>query len=156
MPVVSLASLSDEPPLVGFASSPSHSTYVAIIEAGRFSVSWLDTDHAKAVIRLGTETGLRKRDKLGDVGLHHRRGRALGVPLIDEASATLECRLESSKKVGDHRLVVGRVERAEAIEDFCDYWAFDEYRPILYEGLERPVGSLAPPRSVTRPSSTAR
>ncbi len=151
MPVVSLASLSNHPPLVGFSSSPSHATYKTIIEAGQFSVSWLDRSFAKAVIELGESTGAMSADKLSAVGLHHRPGKSLNVPVIEEACATLECRFATSQRLGDHNLVIGEVERAEAAADFDDYWTFSEYRPILYAGLERPMGTFRWDRLVTRP-----
>jgi flavin reductase (DIM6/NTAB) family NADH-FMN oxidoreductase RutF len=143
MPVVSLVSLSNDPPLVGFSSSPSHTTYKTIIEAGRFSVSWLDRSYAGAVTRMGTSAAGESVDKLDAVGLHHRAGRSLGVPVIEEASATLECRFAASQRFGDHHLVIGEVERAEAVEDFGNYWTFGEYRPMLYAGLERPMGKFS-------------
>jgi flavin reductase (DIM6/NTAB) family NADH-FMN oxidoreductase RutF len=151
MPVVSLVSLSSDPPLVGFSSLPSHTTYKTIIEAGLFSVSWLDRRYAKAVTEMGTSTGGRGPDKLKAVGLHHSPGRSLGVPVIEEASATLECRFAASQRLGDHNLVIGEVKGAEAVEDFGDYWAFREYRPMLYSGLGHPMGKLARDRPVTRP-----
>jgi flavin reductase (DIM6/NTAB) family NADH-FMN oxidoreductase RutF len=141
MPVVSLVSLSNDPPLIGFSSSPSHATYTTVVQAGRFSVSWLDRRFAKAVIKLGTSSGSKGSDKLKAAGLHHRPGGSLGTPVIDEASATLECRFSSSQKIGDHNLVIGEVKSAEAIDDFEDYWAFIKYRPVLYSGLDRPMRS---------------
>ncbi len=140
MPVVSLVSLSNSPPLVGFSSSPSHSTYKTILEAGRFSVSWLDRKFEDEVTRLGTSSGSRTQDKLRSVGLHHRPGRTLGVPLIEEAAASLECRFSVSQRLGDHNLVVGEVKSAQALDDFKDYWAFHDYSPFLYSGLGRTFG----------------
>jgi len=140
MPVVSLISLSNDPPLIGFSSSPTHNTYKTIIEAGRFSVAWLDRRFEDAVVRMGTTTGAASRDKLEAVGLHHRAGRSLGAPVIEEASAVLECRFSVSQRFGDHNLVEGEVKRAEAVDDFDGYWNFSGYSPILYSGLDRPVG----------------
>jgi flavin reductase (DIM6/NTAB) family NADH-FMN oxidoreductase RutF len=135
MPVASLVSLSNDPPLVGFSTSPSHATYKAIIDAGGFSVSWLDRRYSRAVVEMGTRTGEGGVDKLKDVGLHHTAGSYMGVPVIEEASAFLECRFSVSQRVGDHNLVIGEVKRAEATEDFADYWTYSEYSPILYTGL---------------------
>jgi len=140
MPVVTLISLSNEPPLIGFSSLPSHTTYKTIIEAGRFSVSWLDRRFAKAVTELGTSTDPERGDKLRAAGLHYTAGE-LGTPVIEEASATLECRFSASQRFGDHNLVIGEVKSARAVDDFEDYWTFNEYRPMLYSGLARPMGS---------------
>jgi flavin reductase (DIM6/NTAB) family NADH-FMN oxidoreductase RutF len=151
MPVASLVSLSNFPPMIGFSTSPSHATYKAIIGAGRFSVSWLDRRFAKAVIEMGSSTGTGSADKLKDAGLHHRAGRSPGVPVIEEASATLECRFATSQRFGDHFFVIGDVTSAEAADDFDEYWAFIDYRPMLYSGLGRPMPDGLGERPVRRP-----
>lgn len=140
MPVASLISLSSDPAMVAFSSSPNHATYAATIEAGCFSVSWLDRRFSGAVELLGSTSGPESVDKLESAGLHHKKGRVLDAPVLREASACLECRFSMSQKFGDHNLVVGEVKRADAIEDFSDYWQFEGYSPMLYAGLHRPFG----------------
>ena len=61
MPVVSIISLSNDPALVGIASSPSHGTYRTIIESGCFSVSWLDRRFMAAMHTMGTTSGEGRR-----------------------------------------------------------------------------------------------
>lgn len=139
MPVVSLVSLSNEPALVGFSSSPGHETFGTAVDAGRFSVAWLDRRFTKNVVLLGTKSGSDGGDKLESAGLSHRPGSTLGTPVIQEASAFLECRFVSAQRVGDHRLVTGEVKAARAVDDFGEYWGFKGYRPILYSGLGRPT-----------------
>ncbi len=134
MPVVSIISLSNDPPLIGVASSPGHSTHKAILKAGRFSVCWLDSSQASAIQFLGT-TGHKETDKLRSAGLEHDRGRKLDVPVVRSAPAALECRLGSSIPVGDHELLVGKIEEASASDDFQGYWRFKRYRPVLYTGV---------------------
>lgn len=36
--------------------------------------------------------------------------------------------------MGDHFLLVGRVEACRATGDFSDFWGFKKYKPILYTG----------------------
>lgn len=133
MPVVSMLSLSSEPPLVGVAASPGHATHRAVVDVGRFSLSWVDASAARSVELLGAGT-FKGRDKLRAAGLKHARGRALGVPVIEGAAASLECTLQAREAMGDHDLLVGRVERAEASDDFKGYWRFKDYTPLLYAG----------------------
>jgi 3-hydroxy-9,10-secoandrosta-1,3,5(10)-triene-9,17-dione monooxygenase reductase component len=140
MPVASLISLSSEPAMVAFSSSPSHRTYTTIIEAECFSVSWLDRRFSKAIEVLGSTSGEKGADKLKGAGLHHMKGKVLGVPVPEEASAYLECRFSMSQRFGDHNLVVGEVTAAQAVEDFHEYWGFERYRPMLYAGMRRPFG----------------
>lgn len=135
MSVVSIMSLSNDPPLVGVSSSPSHSTHRAIVKAGRFSVAWVGAQLWGALEFLGT-TPHTETDKLRSAGLRHRRGKRLDVPVVEGAAAVLECSLHSRHATGDHELLVGRVEAGEAIEDFQGYWRFEAYHPVLYAGMQ--------------------
>lgn len=139
MPVVSVVSLSNDPPLLGVASSPWHSTNKAIARAGCFSVSWVDASLSRALEILGT-TAHSAPDKLRSAGLQHSRGTALDVPTIEGAVATLECALYKREALGDHELIVGRVAEARAVDDFDGYWTFQTYDPVLYTGIQE--GSL--------------
>jgi flavin reductase (DIM6/NTAB) family NADH-FMN oxidoreductase RutF len=58
----------------------------------------------------------------------------LGVPYIAEAAAHVECVVDTIQPAGDHSIVLGRVLRAEAMDEFDEYWTFRSYRPILYLG----------------------
>ena len=133
MPAVSIISLSNEPALVGISSSPGHATHGAVLRAGRFSVSWLGSRFVRAVETLGTAPSTSD-DKLKLAGLRHTKGRVLDVPVIEGSAAVLECSLAGRHALGDHELLVGRVEEARAARDFRDYWRFKEYKPILYAG----------------------
>ncbi|MDG6910612.1 MAG: flavin reductase family protein [Nitrososphaerota archaeon] len=134
MPVVSYTSVSDSPSLLAVACNPWGFTCKLALKAGSFSLSVLDRDHADAIARMATTSGAKAKDKLADLGLKHTRGTRLDVPVIEDALATLECKLESRKKVGDHLLLVGRVEAAYASGAFTDFWDFTKYKPLLYTG----------------------
>lgn len=134
MPVVSLISLSNNPPLVGLSSSPEHMTHKAILNARSFSVCWLGRSQVLSVEILGTtHTSV---DKLQAAGLRHSKGRILDVPIIEGCVAALECSLYARQGLGDHELLVGKVQDARAVDDFQDYWRFQSYDPILYAGIQ--------------------
>jgi flavin reductase (DIM6/NTAB) family NADH-FMN oxidoreductase RutF len=135
MPVVSIISLSNNPPLIGFSSSAEHSTHQAIINLRCFSVSWVDASLVKALEVLGT-TPYSTGDKLHSAGLKHERGKTLNVPIIEGSVAALECSLYARQKLGDHELLVGKVQEARAVDDFQDYWRFQTYHPVLYAGIQ--------------------
>jgi flavin reductase (DIM6/NTAB) family NADH-FMN oxidoreductase RutF len=135
MPVVSVMSVSNDPPRVAFASSPSHYTYKIVVASGWFSLCWLDSSLAGCVEQLGTKGGEGVPDKLLSVGLSHHLGHTMKVPVIDSASAVMECYVSGAEKLGDHYLVLGDVKAVYAVEDFTDYWTFKGYHPILYAGL---------------------
>lgn len=146
MPVVSTISLSNAPPLVGVASSPQHSTHRAIVSVGRFSLCWVDASMARALEVLGT-TPHTAADKLHAAGLEHARGKSLDVPIVEGAVAAVECTLYSRQVLGDHELLVGKVEEARATEDFQDYWRFQSYEPVLYAGIQKGVFKTYRPRA---------
>ena len=100
-----------------------------------FSVSWVDASLVKALEVLGT-TPHSTGDKLHSAGLKHERGRSLNVPIIEGSVAALECSLYARQKLGDHELIVGKVQEARAVEDFQDYWRFQTYHPMLYAGIQ--------------------
>jgi flavin reductase (DIM6/NTAB) family NADH-FMN oxidoreductase RutF len=135
MPVVSMVSLSNDPALVGFTSSPERSTHAAILKVRCFSVSWVDSSLVRSLEVLGT-TPHGSADKLQSAGLKHTRGRVLDVPIIEGAAASLECSLYARQALGDHELIVGKVHDARAAEDFQGYWRFETYNPLLYAGIQ--------------------
>jgi flavin reductase (DIM6/NTAB) family NADH-FMN oxidoreductase RutF len=135
MPVVSVISLSGNPPLIGISSSPEHSTHEAIVNARCFSVSWVDASLMRSLEVLGT-TPHRAGDKLKTAGLRHTRGRTLDVPIIEGSVASLKCSLYARQALGDHELLVGKIQDARAVEDFQEYWRFKTYSPVLYTGMQ--------------------
>jgi len=146
MPVVSFTTLSETPSLVGVSSLPSHTTHRTVLAARRFSLCWLDKKDVRAMAHLASHAGREGEDKLLSAGLKHHRGGKVDVPVIDAAVAVLECSLTKAIKFGDHELLVGRVKASYAIEDFRDYWSFEEYRPILYTGWRGDLTTLDLPR----------
>jgi len=135
MPVVSMISLSNDPPLIGVSSSPKHSTHQAIASVRSFSVSWVDASLVRSLEVLGT-TPHNAVDKLHSAGLKHARGRTLDVPIVEGSVASLECTLYARQTLGDHELLVGKVQDARASEDFQEYWKFETYHPVLYAGIQ--------------------
>ena len=134
MPVVSYASVSDAPPMVAVACNPHGFTCKLALDARSFSLTLLGKGHLAAFERLATVSGARVKDKLAEVGLEHEAGTKLNVPVIRGANATLECRLKSKRKTGDHLLLVSQVDAAYASGEFTDTWDFSKYTPVLYTG----------------------
>ena len=134
MPVVSYASVSDSPPMVAVACNPEGFTCKLAQRAGSFSLSLLGKEHLSALARLATVSGARVKDKLADAGLEHADGATLKVPALKGSHATLECRIVSKRRTGDHLLLVARVEAASSTGAFTDFWDYRSYSPILYTG----------------------
>jgi 3-hydroxy-9,10-secoandrosta-1,3,5(10)-triene-9,17-dione monooxygenase reductase component len=101
--VNSLTSVSLEPPLVSFCPSRSSLTWARMRTAGHFGVNVLGRQHERFAIR-ATPAGANRFD-----GLDWEFGEG-GVPLLNDALATLECEIVAEHPAGDHWIVVGRVE----------------------------------------------
>lgn len=78
----------------------------AIIEAGVWGISILAADARATATWLAT----RGRPLHGQLDrVPHRQGEATGVPLLDNALATIELSTVDTHVAGDHTLVVGHV-----------------------------------------------
>lgn len=134
MPAIWCMPLSFKPPLIGIAIAPEHETYKMILETQAFAVNWLDYSHADQVGELGETSGKEYAEKLAAVGLRAVKGKEDSQPLIQEASAVLECLIRERHRTGTHELIIAEVVGAYAAECFSDYWHFSQYNPLLYSG----------------------
>ena len=105
--IVSLVSLSLEPPLVGIAVRRHAALHELLREAGAFAVSILAAGQealaqhfARGVPPIILWQGIETRT--GD----------LGAPLLEGALGWIECRLASKHPTGDHTFFVGDVVSA--------------------------------------------
>jgi flavin reductase (DIM6/NTAB) family NADH-FMN oxidoreductase RutF len=104
-----VTSLSLEPPTILVCLDKTSATAGAILEAGRFAVNILGEEHADLARRFAT----KGPDKFA--GLPVAEGET-GVPLLDGALATLECRVTEQVSGGTHWVFMAEVERASARE----------------------------------------
>ena len=102
MTVASFASLSLRPPLVLICIEKSVKSHDVIAASRLFGVSILSEKQADISGRFAT----RMEEKFA--GVATRRG-TLGVPLIDGALCSIECRVHSQFQGGDHTIFVGEV-----------------------------------------------
>jgi flavin reductase (DIM6/NTAB) family NADH-FMN oxidoreductase RutF len=100
--VGSFTSVSLDPPLVGFFVGKGSSTWPQIEAAGRFCANVLG-DHQGEVCRVFAAKGA---DRFAAISW---RPGASGSPIIDDAVAWIDCRIDQVVEAGDHRLVLGRV-----------------------------------------------
>lgn len=121
--VASFASLSLHPPLVLVCIEKSVKSHDAIAGSGRFGVSILGEDQADLSNRFAS----RAEDKFAGVGL---RTGELGVPLLENALTTLECRLHETLPGGDHSIFVGEVMTAQTREGAPLVYFRSGYRAI--------------------------
>lgn len=107
--VASFASVSLTPPLVLVCIDKKGRSHDAIAAAGSFAVHVLGAGQEDLSRRFASAMEDRFE------GLNTRTG-ALGVPLLDGAVATMECKLHSQLPGGDHSIFVGEVVRAEVAD----------------------------------------
>ncbi|MBM3718714.1 MAG: flavin reductase family protein [Actinobacteria bacterium] len=102
----SFASVSLDPPLVGFFPGVTSRSWAAIADSGRFAVNVLGSGQDEICWRFAKEG----EDRFA--GLEWRAS-ALGSPLLAGSLAWIDCTVESVGPAGDHHFVVGRVESLE-------------------------------------------
>jgi flavin reductase (DIM6/NTAB) family NADH-FMN oxidoreductase RutF len=113
MTVNSFSSVSLEPPLVLICVEIEARFHDAVLAAGVWGVSILDGDGRPVADWLAS----RGRPLHGQLDrVPHHRGPATGLPLLDAATATLECRTQAVYPGGDHSIVVGEVISANVSE----------------------------------------
>lgn len=108
--VNSLTSVSLDPPLILVCIDHKAIAHELIPLAGAFGVSILSERQPEISDYFARRVGLDPVDELAQVP--HHPGRT-GVPLLDGAIATLECRLVASHPGGDHVIFVADVLAAQ-------------------------------------------
>jgi flavin reductase (DIM6/NTAB) family NADH-FMN oxidoreductase RutF len=108
--VTSFASLSLHPPLVIVCIEKSVKSHDAFVASMKFGVSILGSEQSDVSNRFASK-------KLDDkfAGAATRRGE-LGVPLIEGALCTIECRVRDQLPGGDHSIFIGEVVDVRARE----------------------------------------
>ncbi len=102
-------SVSLDPPLILVCVDQKAQSYPALRASGRFAINILAAEH-ESVSQHFASTSANKFDTVP-----YRAG-ALGLPLLPEALAHLECRTVQAYPGGDHTIFVGEVEAAQTGE----------------------------------------
>jgi flavin reductase (DIM6/NTAB) family NADH-FMN oxidoreductase RutF len=100
-----VSQVSFEPLLLALSVNTSNASWSLIRQARAFSVNVLGQGQKDIARHFGTRSG-REQDKL--TAYPWRAGKS-GAPILENALSYLECRLEFTRRAGDHVLVVGRV-----------------------------------------------
>jgi flavin reductase (DIM6/NTAB) family NADH-FMN oxidoreductase RutF len=106
----SFASISLDPPLVGFFLGTSSSSWPAMKASGHFCVNVLCDDQQELCGVMASKAD----DKFADVGYETA---ASGAPILPDVHAVIDCRLDQVVPAGDHILVVGRVQSLRPMRD---------------------------------------
>ena len=106
----SVASVSLDPPLVLFCGDRDSETLRGVMASKFFAINIL-SEHAERISRTFATRGPKTFDGMG------YRPELTGAPVLDEALAWVDCALHSEFDAGDHVIVVGLIERADAADD---------------------------------------
>ena len=102
----SFCSLSLDPPLIVICLARSADCYTAFLSSPFFAVNVLSDRQRHLSQRFATKGHSKYRDTQFEEG-------QLGVPLLPESLARLECRVHATYPGGDHCILVGLVEHGE-------------------------------------------
>jgi 3-hydroxy-9,10-secoandrosta-1,3,5(10)-triene-9,17-dione monooxygenase reductase component len=108
--VGSFASVSLDPPLVGFFPDRSSSSWPKIESSGHFCVNVL-AEAQEDVCRRFASKG---EEKFRGLGWHEASS---GAPVLDGVLAWIDCDIESVTEAGDHWFVLGRVRDLAVVHD---------------------------------------
>jgi len=106
---VNEASIVPECPRMVIGLSRQHHTTSLVDKSGGFALHLLDEEHLDWIWRFGLQSGW-KADKLQ--GINHQAA-ATGSPILTEARAWLECRVEAHLNTGDRTLYLAEVLDAD-------------------------------------------
>lgn len=109
----SFASVSLDPPLVGFFPGVRSQSWAAIRESGRFCVNVLGSHQEEMCWRFAKEGD----DKFAGIEWLPSAG---GSPVLPGSIAWIDCEIDAETVMGDHTCVVGRVtslDHAEEVEN---------------------------------------
>jgi flavin reductase (DIM6/NTAB) family NADH-FMN oxidoreductase RutF len=106
----SVTSVSLDPPLVLFCGIEGSDTLNGVRESKFFAINILN-EHAERVSRSFATRGPKDFEGIGF------RTELTGAPVLDEALAWVDCTVQAEHPGGDHVIVVGVIERADAVDD---------------------------------------
>lgn len=123
MTVSAFSSLSLQPQLLLVCITNTLPTYQAITKSKRFGVSILAADQAHLSQRFAS----REVDKFAGVDWAYG---SMGMPLLAETCATIECDLHAIHPGGDHAIVVGQILNTHVTDKPPLVYARGSYRQL--------------------------
>ncbi len=120
----SVASVSLKPLLVLVCVDRKATSHACIIEGGSFAVSILERLHEPVARRFAKGDHTARFDELP------YRIETTGSPVLRDALAWLDCRVQNVHEAGDHSIVVGEVVACDAREGEPLVFYRGEYRRV--------------------------
>ncbi len=122
------------PPTVALLSGRRHFSFPFIERTGEFAINVPDVSIADAVYGCGTTSGRAVEDKFERFQLTRQPAMVIGAPLVAEAVANLECRVQDIHDVHGSALIVAEVVSAQASNDHVveGQWSFEGGLRLLH------------------------
>ena len=120
-------SVSLEPPLVLVCVDHGATAHPDFRACGRFAVNVLRREQEALSRQFAASGGDKFR------GVPHHDGKS-GLPLLDGALATLECRLVDAHEAGDHTIFIGEVEVASVAGGRPLVYFHGAYHSLMADG----------------------
>jgi flavin reductase (DIM6/NTAB) family NADH-FMN oxidoreductase RutF len=111
MTVSAFCSVSLDPPLVLISASNDSDTFSMIQSTSYFAINIL-AEHQRDLSNLFASKALEEH-RFDDLSFELGRN---GVPLLEETTASLQCRVTASHPAGDHTLLIAEVEEVRVAE----------------------------------------
>lgn len=121
------------PPLLALLSGKGHHSYPLIEHTGELGINVMDASYVDAVLGCGRTTGKTEPDKFARFGLTRQRAEQIHAPLVAEAVATLECRVERIVDLEVSALILAQIVAARVDpRHFDGGWTFDNGLRLLH------------------------
>ena len=123
------------PGTVALLSGKRHYTYGFIERTRELGISVPDVSIVDAVYGCGTTSGHRGVDKFTAFGLTRQQPVRIKAPLVEQAIATLECRVEQVVDMGPSALIIAEILEARAAPEHFDptgTWRFDAGLQLIH------------------------
>jgi flavin reductase (DIM6/NTAB) family NADH-FMN oxidoreductase RutF len=127
--------VSVEPPLMAFASAPTHHTLKNIVETREFVINIPNETILKQLWITGEKLP-EEVNELEKANLTELKSSIVLPPKIGECIAHMECKVHSITDVGDHKLVIGEVVKADVDKSVLKDGLLDveNVKPVLHLG----------------------
>ncbi len=108
-----------DPPMLSISLRPERHSFGIIEATGEFVVNLTSLAQARAVDWCGVVSG-RNVDKFAGAGLTPEAALKVRCPVVRECPVNIECRVESSRKLGTHVLFLAEVVAVQASSALID------------------------------------
>jgi flavin reductase (DIM6/NTAB) family NADH-FMN oxidoreductase RutF len=108
-----LVQVAFEPPLIAMSVRKGRGSYELITESGAFVVNIMSKDMMKVV---GQFARPRPEGESALDEVNHEE-KTLGIPVLTDSLAYLECKVYSTTEAGDHVIILGEVVNGEMLKE---------------------------------------